>query len=99
MTTQTQPLTLEQIVTENAETLSYLLDQDVTTLTPAELVEALDDAGSEFSDSFESTNQANGEAMSAAAALLAATLTMSDGDPDMPVLLRRARVHLQDTEI
>lgn len=99
MTTQTQPLTLQQIIAENAETLSYLLDQDVTALTPAELVEALEDAGREFSDSFEHTNQNNGEAMTAAAALLTETLTIPADDPDMPVLLGRARARLRDTEI
>jgi len=100
MATQTQPLTLEQIVAENAETLNYLLDQDdVTTLTPAELVEALEDAGRAFSASFEQNNQRNGEVFTAAAALLAETLTIPADDPDMPVLLRRARTHLGDTEI
>lgn len=99
MTTQTETLTFEQVVTENAETLSYLLDQDVTALAPAELVEALEDAGREFSDSFESTNQANGEAMTAAAAFLTNTLTIADDDPDMSVLLRHARARLRDTEI
>lgn len=99
MTTQTQPLTVEQIVAENAKTLTYLLDQDVTTLTPAELVEALEDAGREFSDSFEHTNQNNGEAMTAAAVLLASTLTIPANDPDMPVLLGRAQARLRDTEI
>ncbi|MEV7654626.1 hypothetical protein AB0O39_10690 [Streptomyces anulatus] len=97
MTTQT--LTFEEVVADNAETLSYLLDQDVTALTPAEVVEALEDAGREFSGSFEHINQANGEAMTAAAAFLASTLTISDGDPDMPVLLRGARARLRDTEI
>ena len=99
MTTQTQPLTIEQIVAENAETLSYLLDQDVTALTPADFVEAIEDAGSAFSDSFEQTNQNNGEALTAAAVFLADTLTLDPNDPDMTVLLRRARAHLQDTEI
>ncbi|WP_329203932.1 hypothetical protein [Streptomyces sp. NBC_01435] len=98
MTTQT--LTFKDVITENAETLNYLLDQDdVTALTPAELVEALEDAGSEASDSFESTNQRNGEALTAAAALLAETLTIPADDPDMPVLLQRARARLGDTEI
>ncbi|MDX5526052.1 hypothetical protein PV677_35890 [Streptomyces sp. DE06-01C] len=97
MTTQT--ITFETVIAENAETLSYLLDQDVTTLTPAEFVEAIEDAGREFSDSFEHTNQNNGEAMTAAAALLADTLTIPADDPDMPVLLRRARARLRDTEI
>lgn len=99
MTTQTQPLTLEQIVAENAETLDYLLDQDVTALTPADFVEALEDAGREFSASFEQTNQNNGEAMTAAAAFLTETLTIPADDPDMPVLLRRARAHLRNAEI
>lgn len=100
MTTQTETLTFAQIVAANAETLNYLLDQDdVTALTPAELVEALEDAGTEFSDSFESTNQRNGEAFIAAAALLAETLTIPADHPDMPVLLRRVRTHLGNTEI
>ncbi|WP_331763113.1 hypothetical protein OG571_47280 (plasmid) [Streptomyces sp. NBC_01369] len=98
MTTQT--LTFKDVITENSETLNYLLDQDdVTALTPAELVEALEDAGSEASESFESTNQRNGEALTAAAALLAETLTIPANDPDMPVLLQRARARLDDTEI
>lgn len=98
MTTQT--LTFKDVVAENAETLNYLLDQDdVTALTPAELVEALTDAGQEASDSFESTNQANGEALTAAAALLDQTLTIPFDDPDMPVLLRRARERLLNAEI
>jgi hypothetical protein len=95
----TQALTLKNVIAENAETLNYLLDQDVTALTPAELVEALSDAGREFSDSFEHTSQANGQALTAAATLLAETLTIPDDDPDMPVLLRRARAQLRDTEI
>lgn len=98
MTTQT--LTFKDVVAENAETLNYLLDQDdVTTLTPAELVEALEDAGHAFSDSFEQTNQHNGETLRAAAALLAETLTIPADDPDMPVLLRRVRAQLGDAEI
>ncbi|MFJ1827460.1 hypothetical protein [Streptomyces sp. NPDC088178] len=97
MTTQTA--TFEQIVTDNHETLDYLLDQDVTALTPAEFVEALDDAGREFSDSFESTNQANGAALTAAAALLTEALALGNDDPGMPVLLRRAHMRLGDAEI
>lgn len=98
--TTTQTITFDTVVADNATTLNYLLDQDdVTTLTPAELVEALEDAGREFSDSFEHTNQNNGQAMTAAAALLAETLTIPDDDPDMPVLLGRARARLRDTEI
>ncbi|WP_331728823.1 hypothetical protein OG693_39490 (plasmid) [Streptomyces sp. NBC_01259] len=98
MTTQT--LTLKDVIAENAETLNYLLDQDdVTTLTPAELVEALEDSGREASDSFESTNQANGRALTAAAALLTSALALTDDDPDMPVLLRRAQSRLGDAEI
>lgn len=98
MTTQT--LTFKDVVAENAETLNYLLDQDdVTALTPAELVEALTDAGQEASDSFESTNQANGEALTAAAALLSEMLAIPADDPDVPVLLRRIRDRLSDTEI
>ncbi|MFI9194172.1 hypothetical protein ACIG0A_33340 [Streptomyces californicus] len=95
----TQTITFETVVADNAETLTYLLDQDVTALTPEEFIEALEDAGREFSDSFEHTNQNNGEAMTAAAALLASTLTTPAGDPDMPVLLGRARARLRDTEI
>ncbi|MFD3814990.1 hypothetical protein ACFWRZ_07980 [Streptomyces rubiginosohelvolus] len=97
MTTQT--ITFETVVADNAKTLTYLLDQDVTALTPAQFVEALEDAGREFSDSFEHTNQNNGEAMTAAAALLAETLTIPADDPDVPVLLGRARARLRDTEI
>lgn len=99
MTAQTKPLTIERIVAENAETLSYLLDQDVTALAPAGLVEALQDAGREFSESFEQTNQNNGAAMSAAAAFLADTLPLDTDDPDMQVLLRHAQTKLRDTEI
>lgn len=96
----TLPLTFEAVVADSAEALDYLLDQDdVTALTPADLVEALEDAGREFSDSFEGTNRANGAALAAAAALLANTLTIDDDDPDMPVLLRHARARLRDTEI
>ncbi|MER5277786.1 hypothetical protein ABT025_18785 [Streptomyces sp. NPDC002809] len=95
----TQTLTFQSVVADNAKTLNYLLDQDVTTLTPAELVEALEDAGNEFSDSFEHTNQNNGEALTAAATLLAGTLTIPADDPDTPVLLRRARARLRDAEI
>ncbi|WP_097964981.1 hypothetical protein [Streptomyces sp. or20] len=97
MTTQT--ITFETVVADNAKTLTYLLDQDVTVLTPAEFVGALEDAGREFSDSFEHTNQNNGEAMTAAAVLLASTLTIPANDPDMPVLLGRAQARLRDTEI
>lgn len=98
MTTQT--LTLQGVIAENAETLNYLLDQDdVTTLTPAELVEVLEDASRAFSDSFEQNNQNNGELFTAAAALLAETLTIPDDHPDMPVLLQRARAQLGDAEI
>ncbi|KPC79529.1 MULTISPECIES: hypothetical protein [unclassified Streptomyces] len=98
MTTKT--LTLQDVIAENAETLNYLLDQDdVTALTPTDFVEALEDAGREFSGSFESTNQANGEAMAAAAVLLAEALALGIDDPDMPVLLRRAQRRLRDTEI
>lgn len=98
MTTKT--LTFKDVIAGSAETLNYLLDQDdVTALDPADLVEALEDAGREFSASFESTNQANGEAMAAAAAFLANTLTIPDDDPDMPVLLRHARARLRGTEI
>lgn len=97
--TATKTLTFEQAVAANKETLDYLLDQDVTTLIPAEFVEALEDAGRDFSDSFESTNQANGEALTAAAAYLADTLTLAPDDPDMPALLGHARRHLLDAEI
>ncbi|MGW0780357.1 hypothetical protein [Streptomyces sp. NPDC002913] len=99
MTTQAQPLTFEQVVAETAETLSYLLDQDVTTLTPDDLVEALEDAGSGFSSSFEQTNQANGDAMTAAAVLLTEALVLDADNPDVQVLLRRAQARLRDTEI
>lgn len=96
----TKPLTFTSVIADNAETLNYLLDQDdVTALTPAELVEALGDAGHAFSDSFEHTNQNNGEALTAVAALLAETLTFPDDDPDMPVLLRRAQSRLRDAEL
>ncbi|MEU1434017.1 hypothetical protein ABZ438_07950 [Streptomyces sp. NPDC005786] len=97
--TATQTLTFEQVVADNQETLTYLLDQDVTALTPALLVEELRTAGREFSDSFEQINQANGAALTAAAALLSETLTLPADDPDMPVLLGRARMRLLDTEI
>ncbi|MFD8469083.1 hypothetical protein ACFV10_28745 [Streptomyces cyaneofuscatus] len=95
----TQTITFETVVADNAKTLTYLLDQDVTALTPTEFIAALEDAGRELSNSFEHTNQNNGKAMTAAAALLANTLTIPADDPDMPVLLRRARARLRDTEI
>ncbi|MFJ3601882.1 hypothetical protein ACIPVA_03705 [Streptomyces anulatus] len=95
----TKALTIKDVVADNAKTLTYLLGQDVTALTPAEFVEALEGAGREFSDSFEHTNQNNGEAMTAAAVLLAGTLTIPADDPDVPVLLGRARARLRDTEI
>lgn len=98
MTTKT--LTLQGVIAENAETLNYLLDQDdVTALTPADLVAILEDAGRAFSDSFEQNNQNNGELFTAAAALLAETLTIPADHPDMPVLLTRARARLGDAEI
>lgn len=98
--TATQTLTFEKVIAENAETLNYLLDQDdVTALTPAEFVEALEDSGSEFSESFESGNQANGKALTAAAALLTSALALGDDDPDLPALLRRASARLMDADI
>lgn len=98
MTTQT--LTLQGVIAENAETLNYLLDQDdVTTLTPAEFVEALEDAAEEFSASFEQNNQRNGELFTAAAVLLAEALTIHANHPDMPALLQRARAQLGNAEL
>ncbi|MFJ3089061.1 hypothetical protein [Streptomyces sp. NPDC086838] len=98
--TATKTPTFEQVVAANAETLNYLLDQDdVTALTPDDFIDALSDAARVFTDSFESSNQANGEAFTAAAALLAEALPLPSDDPDMPVLLSRARARLLDAEI
>lgn len=98
MTTQT--LTFKSIAAENAETLNYLLDQDdVTTLTLDEFIEALEDAATEAADSFDHTSQNNAKAFTAAAALLTETLTLSDDHPDLPGLLQRARARLGDADV
>ncbi|MFD7867338.1 hypothetical protein [Streptomyces sp. NPDC059783] len=100
MTTSTETLTFEKVIAEHAETLNYLLDQDdVTTLTPAEFIEALEDASIEFSDSFESTNQHNGTVFTAAAVLLTNALALPTDHPDTQVLLQRASAQLIDAEI
>lgn len=96
MATNTQPLTLQQIIARHTPTLSAAAYTDLGTLTPVAFIQQLEQARDTFSTSSALAREA--DAFDAALTYLTDAQELDDNDPTKAVLLGHADRHLSQVD-